>query len=272
MTRARLATVVKTVAALAVLAAMLGALGWWSTGGRWFDVRTASMGHVAPVGALLLVKPVAMADVHVGDLVSFRQPDSGKIYTHRVVERSGQTFHTKGDVNKVTDPWTIDQAHLIGRVSHVWPAVGYALRGLPLFLIAFGVIWLVSTVVPAAWRQPARVAGVGLAFGIVCLLLQPWVGLDRVGVTRQDQGAKLEAVSTGVLPVRAKVKHEEPSARIRSGEVTTVDVPSDGTRYSVSAVPSLTGWWWALVGLICLGPLLWSLAMGVAPHEEARHA
>ena len=272
MTRARLDVVVKTIAALAVLVAMLGALGWWSTGGRWYDVRTASMGQAAPVGSLLLVKPVAMGQVEVGDLVTFRTPDSGKIYTHRVVERSGQTLHTKGDVNKIIDPWTTDQSHLMGRVSHIWPAAGFALRGLPLFLIVFGVVWLLSTIVPAAWRQPARVAGVGLAFGVVCLLLQPWVGLDKVGVTGQNKEARLEAVSTGVLPVRAKVKHEAPSARIKSGQTTMIHVPTDGTRYSVSAVPSLTGWWWALVALVCLGPLLWSLLMGATPNEKARHA
>ncbi|GGF42487.1 hypothetical protein GCM10011519_15430 [Marmoricola endophyticus] len=264
MLRSR-STALAVIAALAVGATLLTALVWWSTGGRWYDVRTASMGRTAPVGALLLTRPASADAVQVGDLVTFRQPDSGKVYTHRAVEVSAGGIRTKGDVNPAADPWSIDQAHLVGKVVAVWPAVGWVLRGAPLLLLGLGLVWLVSGLVRASWRSPVRVVGAAVAFAAVCLLMQPWVGLDRVGVTDTVDGPRLEAVSTGVLPVRAQLADEMVSPRMRSGEVARIAVPSDGTRYSVAAVPSLSGWWWVVVAGICLAPLLWTLVVGLAP-------
>lgn len=262
------AAVVKTVAALAVVATLLVALGWWATGGRWYEVRTGSMGRTAPVGSLLLDRPTSVGQLEVGDLVTFHQPDSGVVYTHRVAAVGPGGLRTKGDVNPTVDPWTTDDQHLVGKVVAIWPVAGFALRGLPAFLVVLGLVWLGSSLVRASWRSSVRVVGVSLAFAVGCLLLQPWVGLDRIGVAPDGSGGRLSAVSTGILPVKAHVDGEPVSARLRAGEVGTVAVPADGTEYRVDAIPSLTGWWWAVVVGICLAPLLWTLAIGLAPRTE----
>src|SRR5581483_7135669 len=121
------------LAGLVVLAAWV--IAWRASGGRWYIVKSPSMGTTAPVGTLVWVRPVHFDDVHVGDVITFHPPSaSGTTYTHRVVaKRTDGTLTTKGDNNDVADPWSVGRNDLIGRAAMFWWPVGWILKATPIF-------------------------------------------------------------------------------------------------------------------------------------------
>ena len=136
-------------------------------------ILTSSMEPTLPPGTLVVVKPVAAADIRVGDVVTY-QIRSGRpeVISHRVIAithstTGGLTFTTKGDNNAKADPPVIaDQVRgevwysipLLGYVnsaldqgqrSWILPAVGILLLAYSGFLIVRGAV--------AAVRERARV-------------------------------------------------------------------------------------------------------------------
>jgi len=79
------------------------------------NVKDASLSRYAPTGSMLPVlnensngiriKPESVNDIHIGDIISFRQ--DGYLIVHRVVEigkdEQGTYFITKGDNNPIPD-------------------------------------------------------------------------------------------------------------------------------------------------------------------------
>lgn len=136
-------------------------------------ILTSSMEPTLPPGTLVVVKPVAAADIRVGDVVTY-QIRSGRpeVISHRVIAithstTGGLAFTTKGDNNAKADPPVIaDQVRgevwysipLLGYVnsaldqgqrSWILPAVGILLLAYSGFLIVRGAV--------AAVRERARV-------------------------------------------------------------------------------------------------------------------
>ena len=66
------------------MAAVVATVGFRLDGGRWFIVETPSMGQSLPVGSLVLTTPSELDAVADGDVITFRNPESGAVYTHRV--------------------------------------------------------------------------------------------------------------------------------------------------------------------------------------------
>ena len=78
-------------------------------------VENASIGRYAPTGSMkpvldygsngIRVKPGSEDDVHIGDIISFRQ--NGRLIIHRVIEKgidkNGVYFITRGDNNTIDD-------------------------------------------------------------------------------------------------------------------------------------------------------------------------
>ena len=101
--------------------------GYASFGGyMMFRVVTGSMEPTIPTGALLISEQTDLAEIQQNDIICFRTQEaqiSGKIVTHRVVERlegadGSVLLRTQGDANLVADSYFVDQDHLIGRV--IW--------------------------------------------------------------------------------------------------------------------------------------------------------
>ena len=118
------------------------------------------MGANLPVGSLALAVP--QQEYFVGDIVTFKIPDSDELLTHRIVSASGQqssvaapfygasfsgqrkalqlqineirTYKTKGDENNVVDDWQLTSEDLLGKVIFHLPYLGYLLR-LPQILV-----------------------------------------------------------------------------------------------------------------------------------------
>jgi signal peptidase I len=262
------------IAAALLIAICVAALAWRGTGGRWFVVRTPSMGQAAPVGTLLLTRPTSESAVHVGDIITFHAPGSGLVYSHRVVAKTAAGIQTKGDINSSTDPWTLTNQDLIGQVTHRWWDVGWILRGLPLLLACLAFVWLLAAFMARHWRSPVRIVGTALSFAITAAFLRPWVGLVRLGVTGDTHAATVRVVSTGILPVHAIAVDGGARVRLVDGQVGAVPVKTTATQgsYHIKTALSLTPWWWVAVIAICLLPVVWALLVGLEPAVVAAHA
>ena len=122
------------LATLAALVVLLPALLGWER----YAIVSGSMSGTYDQGALVLAEVVPVSDLKVGDVITYTPPrGSGPdgLVTHRInwIGRDGQdrVFRTKGDANRVADPWTfkLDGAEQ-ARVRYGIPYAGHALAAL----------------------------------------------------------------------------------------------------------------------------------------------
>lgn len=93
-------------------------------------VKSGSMEPAIPVGALVIIKPVAT--YVVGDVITFGRDTKTEIpTTHRIVairEANGSAWYTtKGDANEERDPKEVAAREVIGKVLATVPGAGYVL-------------------------------------------------------------------------------------------------------------------------------------------------
>lgn len=122
---------VTLVAAAYLLPSLMGYERYVITGG--------SMSGTFEKGSIAIEKPVDVADLAVGDVITYLPPaDSGvgTLVTHRIVkaarsETGARVFRTQGDANADPDPWkfTLDEGTQ-PVVQLTVPHVGYALIAL----------------------------------------------------------------------------------------------------------------------------------------------
>lgn len=266
--RAHRSVLSAVIAVVLLVVVLTAAAGWQVAGGRWFVVRTPSMGQAAPVGTLLLTLPTTVGAVRVGDTVTFHAPGSGSVYTHRVISTSSAGLATQGDVNTQADPWVVTNRDMIGKVEHRWWGMGWVLRGLPLLLLLLGVVWLFSALCDRWWRGPLRLAGSMVGLAVVLAVLQPWVGAQKIDVTGTPRSATVRAVSTGVLPIRL-TEGSSRTERMVSGQVGSLQVgsPSSNGRYEITPHLDLSTGWWVLLISLCLSPLGMALLVAARMQE-----
>jgi signal peptidase I len=78
-----------------------------------YVITSGSMTGTFDIGSIVFDKPVPVADLAVGDVITYQPPESSGIphlVTHRIVSirpsRTGApTFRTQGDANPQRDPW-----------------------------------------------------------------------------------------------------------------------------------------------------------------------
>ncbi len=156
-----------------VVATMLVARGIPAViGGTTFVVAGGSMEPTLPLGAAVVVAPVAASDLAVGDIVSLRAGEHHAVFTHRIArlaDHDGSPWiGTRGDANAAADPSLAPATDVIGRLVFFVPLLGYlvmavgSLQGL-MFMVSLGVLllagaWILETleddlaVFDAAWR------------------------------------------------------------------------------------------------------------------------
>jgi signal peptidase I len=261
----RMRLVVGLVVAVGIAVFLAALVGAASVGARWFDVRTPSMGTAAPVGSLVVTRPVSVGHLHVGDVISFHPPtEPGATYTHRVVALpSDGSVVTRGDVNGARDPWTIRQADLVGRAALVVPGVGWALRALPFLAVGFLAVWVGTSLIRRAdHRSAARVLGVSLVVAVTGAVLRPFVAATLVETTTNTDHAVAVVVSTGLLPTRVSVVGGA-STRLLSGEVGRLPLGggSDHVHRLATAVDLSPAGWVAYLAIAAL-PMLWCMVVG----------
>ena len=111
----------------AVIAVMLAphVLGW-----RYGILRSGSMSPAMPAGAAIVVAPASRADLHPGDVITYRASENRHVLiTHRVFsvaynEAGDPSYVVKGDGNKAPDAGLVDESQLLGKVVFSFPQLG----------------------------------------------------------------------------------------------------------------------------------------------------
>ncbi len=139
-------------------------------GGRSLTVMSGSMEPALGVGDVVINSQVSPADVRVGDIVTFSDPEgTGKLITHRVrrVRIADGTAHvvTKGDNTNAVERWDIPASGSFGRVEYPRPAARLprllATRAArPLGLIVIPALLLAGFELWRIWR-PQRSGALG---------------------------------------------------------------------------------------------------------------
>jgi signal peptidase I len=179
----RAASTVLIAGALAIVVlvilvpALLGLQRYVITGG--------SMTGTIAKGSVIYSRLTPVGQLHEGDIITFAPPGYSAPVTHRIISiTKGQdgrmVFRTKGDFNKVADPWRINlmqptQARYVFKI----PYLGYFLAllsirqvrmlliGLPAVLIAVSLLWSLWSKAGEDVRVQEAQAGIGGARGEV---------------------------------------------------------------------------------------------------------
>jgi signal peptidase len=140
---------------LVVLAGLVIGKGASLVGRQSIIIGGGSMEPALGLGSAIVVKPVAAAELAVGDIVSMRVGPDRTTYTHRIVavvdRPDGRWIRTKGDANADPDPSLVPATAVIGRVELVVPLFGYLLALLSLPVGVMFVIGLAATLLAIAW-------------------------------------------------------------------------------------------------------------------------
>jgi signal peptidase len=123
------------------------------TGATPYVIETGSMAPGMPPGTLVVIKPVAVADITAGDVMTY-QIKSGDptVVTHRVIQQgvdmTGQPrWRTQGDANDVADENWVLPAQVKGTRWYAIPYLGYVTslvseqqRGTLMALVVLGLV------------------------------------------------------------------------------------------------------------------------------------
>lgn len=134
-----------------------------------YTVLTGSMSPVYPPGTLVVVRPVDVADLQVGDVVTV-QLESGDetVVTHRIsaisYELDGDlVFQTKGDANPSPDTDLRMPVQIRGEVWYSVPYIGYVSTAMTgsqrqwiITAIAIGLIGYAAWMFTSAWCDRRR--------------------------------------------------------------------------------------------------------------------
>jgi signal peptidase I len=99
-------------------------------GGRSLTVMSGSMEPALGVGDVVISSRVSPAEVRVGDIVTFNDPEgTGKLITHRVrqlriVDGTAKVV-TKGDNTNAVERWDMPATGSLGRVEYHVPLLGF---------------------------------------------------------------------------------------------------------------------------------------------------
>ena len=234
-----------------VFAATFGA------GLRFYIVSSPSMGTTAPVGTLVAVR--GQASYAVGEVVSYAR--SGKVYTHRIVDITQQGFITQGDINASPDAFPVAQSQIVGSVTFIGKNLGFLVEALPWLVLSWALVYGLTLLprLDRGWRWHFRLIGWSLATSLVGLWFRPWVNMDMIGYVQQAGGVDMHLVNTGIFPVRVL------GTVLVSGQdaVVTQTIGDAAGRYSVTPQVALNTWYFIVLMVLCLTPLLVSLVIPV---------
>jgi signal peptidase I len=99
-------------------------------GGRSLTVLSGSMDPALKVGDIVIDSQVSPAEVRVGDIITFSDPEgTDKLITHRVrrLRITDGTAHvvTKGDNTNAVERWEMPAGGSLGRVEYRVPLLGF---------------------------------------------------------------------------------------------------------------------------------------------------
>lgn len=101
------------------------------TGSTPMTVLTKSMEPTYPPGTLVIVKPIAVEDIRIGDPITYQiRSGEPEVVTHRVISIISSSdgerrFVTQGDNNAVPDAVAVREVQIRGKVWYAIPWIGY---------------------------------------------------------------------------------------------------------------------------------------------------
>lgn len=237
----------------------LGVAAYFVTGNRVHVVETPSMGTYAPVGTLVLSRPVGSAQITPGQTVLFAPPGSHETYFHRVHALTASGIETKGDLNNQPDPWRLSAKNITGlELAHV-PVLGWLFKVLPILLIGGVLLWCYARFfVERYWVAPTVLFGVTAILSVANFVVHPFVQATLLDKRVQNRLATVNFVNTGLLPLDVNVNGVIKVAK--QGVVFTAQVPVGKGGYTLTSAPHVEWWGAILIGATLLAPTL--LAVG----------
>lgn len=99
-------------------------------GGSAMTVLTQSMEPRLPPGTLVVIRPTAVDEIRVGDVMTYQiRSGESAVVSHRVVSKTYQdgelTFITKGDNNPENDPEPVRAVQVRGTLWYSLPMLGW---------------------------------------------------------------------------------------------------------------------------------------------------
>jgi signal peptidase I len=249
------------VGALVALA-VVGSVGWRMAGGSLFTIATPSMCPDLCVGTLVLDQPVH-GPVHVGEVVTFRPPGTGTVYTHRVVRvLADGSFKTAGDALGKVDPWTVPPSNVIGRVVFHVRGLGWLWRFLPWMAAALACIVIGRRSIPGRLRKECDLLAITMLAVLPILLMRPLLRASVISWHLRHGGAVvMTVVNDGLLPAQFRVTGGPGASHLAPGQIVTmVGTTQPGGLVTVRQLASFSWWEWALVAFVVLLPMVGLLA------------
>jgi signal peptidase I len=134
-----------------------------------YVITGGSMEPTIHKGSVAFDKVVPVADLGVGDVITFVPPESSSPVTHRIIgvsmdDRGRPVFETRGDANEYADPWQVSlPGPMQARYAFQIPYLGYLLAALtlrPVRLLVLAVPALVIglSLLASVWREVAAEA------------------------------------------------------------------------------------------------------------------
>jgi signal peptidase I len=148
------------VAALCALLVLAPALAGWER----YAIVSGSMTGTYDRGSLVFAEVVPVAELRVGDVITYTPPAGDHLVTHRIAwigrdDAGHRVFRTKGDANPVADPWTfrLDRSTQ-ARVRAGVPYAGHALSALSrkdvrMAVIALPALLIAGVSLARLWRR-----------------------------------------------------------------------------------------------------------------------
>jgi signal peptidase I len=151
------------VVLLAVVAVLVAGFAPTLLGLHRYVLTGVSMEPSIHRGSLIFDETVPVADLKVGDVITYVPPGADHQLSHRIVSiavRGGERrYRTKGDNNPVADPATFTLPHATqARVRFSipyagWPFIAMSRPGLRIWLVAVPAFLLAFCSVAAVWRE-----------------------------------------------------------------------------------------------------------------------
>lgn len=130
----KIASAVMLAAVAALGVALIGVPK--ATGSIPLTVLSGSMSPTYDPGSVVIVRPVDVDDLQIGDVITFQeQSGDPTVVTHRIVGvgfagDGSRTFTTQGDANGAADPEPVTAPQVRGEVWYSVPFVGYAVNAI----------------------------------------------------------------------------------------------------------------------------------------------
>jgi signal peptidase len=162
--RAAVAVALVACVALGGLLVIPAALGY-----KRYVIAGRSMSGTYDRGSLVFERAVPVADLRVGDVITYRPPGHAGRVTHRIVwigrDRTGaRAFRTRGDANPAPDPWRFTlHGRVQSRVVFSVPYAGYAIAALSIkwvrmVVIALPALLIALAVLGGLWHEAGEEA------------------------------------------------------------------------------------------------------------------